>query len=470
MSELQKFNSNPGNPTQIFLNTENNYNSPDDNNENVNANNFLKLNIGNNKKNYDSSIENFKNNNINNISNNPNISIFNNFIFSLNKKTYAKSSSSKLFNISKNIAKENNNIPNSNIELNQNDIQSPIINSNSNSNTPINNIKSNIHSIENTNTYFNPMSPKELNSCDNYFSNNVTRTESNNIINPQNFNSNGSWKRFDTQGNSDSNAFEQDIRLQNKQDSGPIKILDLEIKEKISQNKNYFYPKQYFSLGYIFIILACKSIKLKVFEYLENFSLANLEEVKNYNLKKCCLFHFLISLEEGLKINKKFSIENFFRGFSQNFNNFICNVTTISLSNREKTKKRCLNGNHIYSLNAKSLQEHPWVKSENNFSDKILNSNISNLKITMKEVIKIVRESFKTSLVEFNEKRYENVLNKLEIILTNHKNDLKVENIRNVLATKQNVIKKLSCDLGLNYQNFYDNVCALVDKIFMDKE
>ena len=88
----------------------------------------------------------------------------------------------------------------------------------------------------------------------------------------------------------------------------------------------------------------------------------------------------------------------------------------------------------------------------------------------MKEVIKNVRESFKTSLVEFNEKKYDNVLNKLEVILTNHKDVLKEENIRNALATKQKIIKKLSRDIGINYQDFFERLCALVNKIFANKE
>lgn len=497
MSDLNKFNSNQGNPTQIILNTENNYYSPDENNnENFNLNksgNANKLNLNfvknnNNNFNNSSNRKNFNliNNEIiknkfgsnnddnnNNISSNPNISIFNNFIFSMNKKTYAKSSSSNLFSKTKNVyAKENTNIyNNANInndllDSNQNDIQSSM------------NIKD-YNTNNNFNSNFNLISPKEKVSTINYFSNTITKTElssnnnNNTVINLQNFNSDGSSKRFDTQANFDSNAFEYEKKLNTntKNDNEPIKLLDLETKEKnINKILNYDYPKQYFSIGYIFIVLACKNIKLKVFEYLDNFSLSNLEEVKNYNLKKCCLFHCLTSLEEGLKINKKFSIENFIDNFSENLKNFICNLTTISLSNRNKTKKRCLKGNHIYSLNAKSLKEHPWIRNENNFSNNILTSKISNIKITLKEVIKIVRESFKTSLVDFNEKKYENVLNKLEIILINHKNNLKEENIRNVLATKQNIIKKVASDIGIHYNNLYDKVCNLVDKIFKNKE
>ncbi len=473
MSELHKFNSNPGkNPTQIILNAENNCNSPDENNENTDCiKNSVdkvinKLNFNNHK--VSSNSENKRNNN--NISNNPNISIFNNFIFSLNKKkgsSNAKSSSSNLFNISKNITNANNNT-----ELNENKLQSPININNNN-----NNYQSNKDSNENTNSKFNQISsPKEFNSSDNYFSNHITKTEgnSNNNINLQNFNSNGSSHRFETQVNLASHAFNDNKNFRNKQqDTEPIKVLHSQNNhknQKSIKSSNFDFPKQYFSIGYIFIVLACKSIKLKVFEYLDNFTSENFEQVKNFNLKKCCLFHCLISLEDGLQIKKKFSIETFFSFYSENFKNFICNVTTISLSNRHKTKKRCLNGNTIYSLNAKSMQEHPWLQIESNFSNRLLSSNTSNLKITMKEVIKNVRESFKTSLVEFNEKKYDNVLNKLEVILTNHKDVLKEENIRNALATKQKIIKKLSRDIGINYQDFFERLCALVNKIFANKE
>jgi hypothetical protein len=212
--------------------------------------------------------------------------------------------------------------------------------------------------------------------------------------------------------------------------------------------------------------MICKSIKLRVFEYLDNFNLANLEEVKKLKLKKCCLFHFLISLEDGIKVDKKFSIENFFKNYSEEFKNFICNITTISLSNRQKTRKKCLQGNPIYTLNAKSLFEHPWIKSDKNFLKKIINKNISHMKISLREVIKIVRESFKTSLVDFNEKKYENVLNKLDVIINNHKHQLKEENIRHVLSSKKEIIRKISYDIGINFQDFFNKISALIGKIF----
>ena len=204
--------------------------------------------------------------------------------------------------------------------------------------------------------------------------------------------------------------------------------------EKNSKKYSYNFPKQYFSIGYILIIIACKSIKLKIFDYLEKITFANLEEIKKFKIKKCCLFHFLISLEEGLKIKKKFSIENFFKFYSDDFKNFICNLTTISMSNRPLTKKKCLQGNPIYNLNSRRLMDHPWlkIKPENFFNLNKKKLNTLNLKISLKEIIKIVRESFKISLIDFNEKRYLDVLNKLEIIVNNHKNELREENVKEI--------------------------------------
>ena len=235
----------------------------------------------------------------------------------------------------------------------------------------------------------------------------------------------------------------------------------LEEKNKISDTE-YNFPNQFFSLGYILIVFVCKNIKLKIFEYLENFTIENFEEVKKFKLKECCFLHFLVSLEKGLKIDKKFSIKNFFSIYSEDFTNFICNITTISLSNREKTKKKCLQGKPVYNLNSKDLYEHPWIKSER------INS-YNNLKISMKEVLKIIRESFKTSVVEFNNKKYENILNKLLSILNIHKKNLNEENIKEILFEKKKIIKKISLDIGVNHQEFSDKIFSMVNDIFLSK-
>jgi len=194
-----------------------------------------------------------------------------------------------------------------------------------------------------------------------------------------------------------------------------------------------------------------------------------LEKVKKYKLNKCCLYHFLISLEEGIKIKKNYSIENFFKNYSEEFKNFICNITTISISNRQKTRKKCLKGNIIYNLNAKSLMEHSWIKSEKNFAKKFAISKKSHMKISLREVIKIVRESFKTSLIEYNEKKYDIILNKLEVILNNHKDNFNEQNIRNVLETKKTIIKKISYDIGINFQEFYNKICDLIKFVYSVK-
>jgi len=453
MCEFNKFNNNTsGNLQQMIvlteINSNNNPNNYEDSKENLNLNFLRNLNSGRNKspqKAFDSellvgNISATNNNynakvligdkNNNNISNNPNISIFNNFIYSFNKK-----------------------------EKNSNFIQSK----NNNSTYVTSEKLKSSSNIQST-------SQNEHNINENNHSNKITKTEGN-LNSYQIFKSEEPlYKKLDTQENIETTTVEFEKNVKNKINIDPNKILIANNRNNF-KTKSYDFPKQYFSIGYILIIIVCKSIRLKIFEYIDNFSLSNLEEVKNYNLKKCCLYHFLISLEDGIKINKKFSIENFFKNYSSEFKNFICNITTISLSNRQKTRKKCLQGNLIYNLNAIGLLEHPWIKSEKMIIKKMTNNNnLCNIKISLREVLKIVRESFKTSLVEFNEKKYENLSNKLEVILNNHKDYLKEENIRNAMENRQDIIKTISYDIGLNFQEFYEKICALVNKIFLKKE
>ena len=254
-----------------------------------------------------------KSSNNNNISNNPNISIYNNFIFSFNK---------------------NDKIPNL-LKDNSNHISN---------NTKGNNININLNNI----------------SCLN--NNIVTNINNNNNINNDFVNDfHGKFSTKDNKKDTFPISIKKNIKNEENKTDRPIskKIENLGSLEvgNINSKSNFNphdcnFPKHYFSLGYIFLILICKGIKLKVFEYLDNFSINNMEEMKKFRVKKCCLVHFLISLEEELNINKKHSVEIFFNKFSENFKNFICNITTISLSNRHKTKKKCLQGKHIFNLNA----------------------------------------------------------------------------------------------------------------------
>ena len=465
--QAKKILSNSFSQNKVIMHTENNVNAYE--NEDNNYENNFRNNIGNDNSilltevkntNFDTNINNNKNSNTNikknnsnnnNISNNPNISIFNNFIFSFAGKEKQKASSIEI----KNRGQENINlnINNMNINLNTNTTNTNLNNNNKNfislSKTP--EIK---HKTlrENKQEITNKLS-------DNYFSSDKEpiKTEGNtNTENKINLtikkSKSDSRKNYQTEGE----IFDEKEKLIFKE------------KEQNIGRYSYNFPKHYFSIGYILIVIACKSIKLKIFEYLENFTLANLEEIKKLKIKKCCLFHFLISLEEGLNIKKDFSIENFFRSYSDDFRNFVCNLTTISMSNRPQTKKKCLQGNPIYNLNSRRLMEHPWLKLD---SDKFYNKkrlNLSNIKISLPEIIKIVRESFKTSLIDFNEKKYADVLNKLEIIVNNHKHELREENVKEILSAKKNIIKKISVDLGVSYHDFFEKILCLVQDVFKE--
>ena len=64
----------------------------------------------------------------------------------------------------------------------------------------------------------------------------------------------------------------------------------------------------------------------------------------------------------------------------------------------------------------------------------------------------------KKYLIDFNEKRYLDVLNKLEIIVNNHKHELRGENVKEILASKKGIIKKISVDLGVSYHIFFEKI------------
>lgn len=387
-----------------------------------------------------------------NLSKNPNISIYNNYMFSCNKKD--KSINNVSTNKCKNTSECVNNILNSkSISKVNNNLTSYVSPYNYNSSLSLNGY----------------LTQKQYSSQENYYNKAALKTEGYDGTNNKAKRSNSS-RKFDSQENLETNANSKNYSS-NKNDNVNSKNQDN--NENINGNnnvniRNHNFPKHYFSIGYIFIILACKSIKLKIFEYIDNFTYSNMEEIKKYKLKKCCLLHFLISCEEGLGINKKLSIENFINtSYSEDFINFLCNITAISISNRQKTKKKCLQGSQIYNLNSQSLSEHPWIKSQKNYTKRIeTNSAVSNFKMSLREVIKIVRESFKTSLVEYNEKKYESILNKLEIILNNHFGNINEENVKQILVTKKNIIKKISLQIGVKFNDLFDKINNLVYEVY----
>jgi hypothetical protein len=516
-------NFNTGNDNSVIIGENVNINFNNNFINNINNNNI------NNKEN-NSNNNNNKNNTFNNISNNPNISIFNNFIFPFNGKERQSATNKKQQeNINLNINSVNINTFNINqVNNNNNSNNNNNTYSNTNNNFSNNNNKNynNFISLTETPELFKYKSLKEKKHqipnklSDNYLSSDRdkdkdkdykeqsilktecnTNTNSNKNINLNlntntNTNQNKNIKsNLITNANSNINTCtftnsnenlsknlnintktnpltKSDKKKNYKTETEEAEIFNEKEREneKILKRYSYNFPKQYFSIGYILIIIACKSIKLKIFDYLEKITFANLEEIKKLRIKKCCLFHFLISLEEGIKIKKKYSIENFFKFYSDDFRNFICNLTTISMSNRPQTKKKCLQGNPIYNLNSRRLMEHPWLKTKPEKFFNLYKKKLStlNLKISLKEIIKIVRESFKTSLIDFNEKRYLDVLNKLEIIVNNHKNELRLDNVKEIISSKKNIIKKISVDLGVSYHIFFEKILCLIQDVFKD--
>jgi hypothetical protein len=230
-----------------------------------------------------------------------------------------------------------------------------------------------------------------------------------------------------------------------------VKNLNAFIQGALSKSKSQFNISisPYFNIGFLILTSALGGNKFKtlvVLENLHNFSRNN-KYIEFDKLNFCCLLHFLLSLESSCSIlaSNKMKISNFITRskYSDNFFDFLCKTLSFSGQFDETYRLTIIN--------------HPWIKI-NNFIN--LNNNNSKVKISFKEMIKIVREgkSSKNFGQDFvNIKNFSNFLNSIEIILYNN-HFIDREELSRVTQFKKNVIKELSRESGVNRNEIIERI------------
>lgn len=240
-------------------------------------------------------------------------------------------------------------------------------------------------------------------------------------------------------------------------------LLDKFLKDNNSNNKNnhllnnfvshssdyYHINAQFFHLGYLILISALGEIEFDSLNYIfNNMSNLNISNKSNNNL-----LQILLSIEESSPLIKKskIKIQNFINNtnFSDNFLDFISQCLSFT------------NDNKSYLFN------HPWLKVNNYI---ILNNNLSKVRVNLKELIKITRESKKLSNTHnysssVNEKKLLNFLNNFEIILANYRS-IRSDDLIKSINCKKFVYKELSAELAINPN---DLIKLLQNKVIQNK-
>jgi hypothetical protein len=194
---------------------------------------------------------------------------------------------------------------------------------------------------------------------------------------------------------------------------------------------------QFFYLGYILMICGLGGIKVPIMEYIENISYPYIKELLSYhsNIKSCCFFHLLTSMEEhdpNLK-RSKFSLSSFINNqrYSQNFIDFLCKCLYLDFDQNSQT-------------NLRIISNHPWLRGS------IVDNIRSYVKVSMKELIKLTKEKKKENNINLSKKKLDIFLNNLEIIVSNNQH-ITEKFLAEMLESKKWVLNELSSELGTNY-------------------
>ena len=184
-----------------------------------------------------------------------------------------------------------------------------------------------------------------------------------------------------------------------------------------------------FNLGLIILNIALGGYNFDSFNSKET-----IELLKNKKKDYCCYLHLLLSSESKQK--HKNTVRNYLTvmKYSDYFIDFLC---------------KALNFQNKYDI--KSLLSTSFIKY-------IDTSKKSSIKVSVKELIKITKESKRCSRVnQTNDKKILNFFLNLEIILTNNKTINKAE-ITQQLKTKTKILKELSFDLGMNLNDLINKM------------
>lgn len=197
-----------------------------------------------------------------------------------------------------------------------------------------------------------------------------------------------------------------------------------------------FTNSQLFSVGYILLICTLGTMNFEILDNLEYYFNLFLKNASLKKLQTCCFYHLITSMELFLinqkiteKIKNKFSISYYAskKKFSDNYINFLCRTLTFDPQG-------------ALFKNTKAILNHAWLSS--------LTKQNSSVKINLKELVKISRETQKSLIQNFNEKKLQNFLTNFEIILSN--NRLNKEEFLKRLNEKKSILKELSRDSGVH--------------------
>ena len=165
------------------------------------------------------------------------------------------------------------------------------------------------------------------------------------------------------------------------------------------------------------------------------------------NSKVCCLYHYLLLIDESNNKGKKFKLSSFINEtiISKELISLLCEL--LSFENK--------------SNDLKSIRSNPWFRT----------SSVS--KIHIKELIKIVKDIKRPMLMIKNASQINNFIDSFGIILTNIKEydnsfigkllDPK-ENVRNMIDQRKHVIKHVSKELGSNFNDFSERIIKSISE------
>jgi hypothetical protein len=217
-------------------------------------------------------------------------------------------------------------------------------------------------------------------------------------------------------------------------------------------NKNKMWS-QFFSLGIVLLNSAIGGLEVDSINLFKNVLID-----KTFNLSEiCCLYHLLIKLEEEYISNKKtlLLISNLIKNkFTDNFTDFLCKTLSFHYMDSSDNKRITV-----------SINSHKWIKVNNYI---YLNNKLSKIRVSIKEIIKVIREGKKlrNNNIEIisHERKLFNFLANFEIIFANTSKVVNLEEYSNLIQTKKSTLKELSYVMNINTHDLFNYLTKTINK------
>ena len=211
--------------------------------------------------------------------------------------------------------------------------------------------------------------------------------------------------------------------------------------------ENMRFPNNSFNLGFIILISLLGGSKVGAMDALNYTNISELQKGK-----MCCLLHYLLLYDENNQKNKVFKFSSFVK-ISKELTSFLCDLLSFD------SKK-----------NLKVMRSNVWYKSPR----------VSKTKIYLKELIKIVKEIKRPSVLIKNDTLINNFISSLGIILMNTKDTFNnntfagklfdsLENVRFLVDQKRHFIKMVCKELGSSFSELNERIINLIIEIKKDK-